>query len=529
MQTVSEADVRAQLDRLLSSEQFAGSERICRFLSHIVEQTLAGNERCLKGYNLGLEVFDRGSDFDPQIDSIVRVEAGRLRRLLDQYYYESGRRDPVRIVVPKGGYAAEFSPGEADTPLSKSNLPPAPVPSGPAIIVLPFKSMSLVEEDKLLADGLTDEIIANLARFTTLFVLAQNTSFQYKNRPVDVRALGRELEVNYVLEGSVRHAGNALRITTQLLDTTSGAHVWSESYDRTFVPDDVLKLQDEIAAKVVASTAEPHGLISRHELAQHANRSIPSLATYQALLRYYGYLRVLEPSTHKAVRDEFEVITREHPDYSMGWFALSALTIDEIMFRFNPKTQDAPALDRAADYAQRALKLDPRNYKACESLLFVEYLQGKLDRAFAHGERALELNPNDAETVTYLGLFYCFAGRWEKGLPLIARSQEMSPFHTPASYFPLILDCYRRGDDAGALAYSHRVNMPGFFWVHLIRAMVLGQLGRVSDASDETAVLLSLRPNIETEVHDELERMIKDETLRRRCLEGLRKAGLKPT
>lgn len=486
----------------------------------------------LKGYTIGIDVFDRAQDFDPQLDSIVRVEAGRLRRLLDQYYVEVGRSDPIRIAVPKGGYVATFSvnaSGNAADPTgtSETTAPSsAPIATGPAIIVLPFGAISSRIEDQLLADGLTEQIIANLSRFTSLLVLAQDTSLQFKNKAVDVRDLARTLEVRYALVGSVRHASGKVRFTTRLLDATNATLVWSETYDRVYSPDSLLELQDEIAARVVASTAEPHGLIARRELAREPGQTGRLPKSYLATLHYHAYMRTPNPSLHETVRNELVAVTRDDPDYSMGWFALSALTTDEALFQFNPLPAGPPALDRAASYARRALELDARNHKAYESLLMVDYLRGNYHEAFAHGERALALNPHDAETVACLGCFYCFGGQWEKGLSLIQRAQELSPFHTTAIYFPLMLHCYRSGDDERALRYSFRVDMPGFYFTHVFKAMIFGQLGQEDQAAEEVSALLRLRPDIEAQIEREFQLLLLEAPLRKRCLEGLRKAGL---
>ena len=165
--------VESQLDRIIASSHFVDAPRLKRFLQYVIDESLAGNEGRLKGYTIALEVFDRPEDFDPQTDTIVRVQAVQLRRRLDLYYADEGRDDPLRISIPKGTYAPLFQlqlDPEAPRDLDREHQPEEPaVRAKPSIAVLPFQNLSGNTDDQYFADGLTEETIANLARFKDLF------------------------------------------------------------------------------------------------------------------------------------------------------------------------------------------------------------------------------------------------------------------------------------------------------------------------------------------------------------------------
>ena len=285
----SESDqdaIRAQLDRILHSSPFAQSRRRQRFLEYIVNETLAGRGERLKGYNVGIEVFDRPETFDPTVDPIVRIEAARVREKLREYYDTDGQADRVRIDLPKGSYAPhiEFRDlGMSTAVVSDSVRPeqgrkpavplaamlaafallllagfagwswlraPLPLPEKASIAVLPFQNLGDDVKWDRFADGLTEDIVTDLSHSKDLFVVARNSTEVYRGKPTDVRKIGRDLGVRYVLEGSIQPSGERIRVTAQLVDAETGGHVWSNRYDRPAT--DLFDVQSDVTGKIAA-------------------------------------------------------------------------------------------------------------------------------------------------------------------------------------------------------------------------------------------------------------------------------------
>jgi TolB-like protein len=213
--------VLEELARILKSATFRRSRRLSQFLSFVVEQALKGNRSRLKEYVIGVEVFGRQESFDPRLDPIVRVEAGRLRTKLRYYYGNEGRDDKVRIECMRGGYAPVFW----RTP--RANL----TDELPAIAVLPFCDLSPRGNQAHFCAGITEELISLLAEVEGIRVASRTSSFAFKGRNEDIRVIGRHLNVSVVLEGSVRTYGNRLRITAQLSDVHNGFERWSETHE----------------------------------------------------------------------------------------------------------------------------------------------------------------------------------------------------------------------------------------------------------------------------------------------------------
>ncbi len=251
--------VRAQLEKILLSNIFARSQRISRFLRFTVEQTLLGRGGSLKEYLIATEVYDKPDTMDPRFDPIVRVEAGRLRSKLREYYEAEGRDDAVVISFRKRSYAPVFIERQTRQPdAHTAEAQSAGQPEGMeinSIAVLPFADMSRRRDQDHFCDGLTEELINALAHVEGLRVVARTSVFQFKGQAGDIRKIGQELNVSSVLEGSVRKYGHRLRITAQLNSAADGYHLWSETFDRE--TRDIFGLQEEISRIIASKLAMP--------------------------------------------------------------------------------------------------------------------------------------------------------------------------------------------------------------------------------------------------------------------------------
>jgi TolB-like protein len=251
-----------QLACILASSIFAHSHRQSRFLRYIVQATLTGDADRINQRIIGIEVFDRPDSFDPVVDSIVRVEAARLRGKLREYYDELGKNDHVFIELPKGSYAARIrhtptaagrrckahvSDGRLDD-VAVADMPRS-LQGAPTIAVLPFHSISSDREQESFADGITDDLITDLARISGLSVISRQSVSAYKGSVATTQRISEELGVGFILEGSIRRADNRVRINVQLIDGSSGKHIWAKRYDRNM--GDIFDLQDDVNRRVV--------------------------------------------------------------------------------------------------------------------------------------------------------------------------------------------------------------------------------------------------------------------------------------
>ncbi len=266
-------EILAQLERILADNAFDASERNRAFLRYVVEETLAGRTEYIKGYTVALKVFNRESDFDPQLDPVVRIEASRLRRSLERYYFTAGKFDRIRVELPKGGYVPRFEVNEDCAPGADPVAVPrlaqeedaaatAPRYSVPSIVVLGFENLSGAPNRNDISRGITDELVRRLTRCADLVVFAASTRGGPApiGDPLEIR---RHLAVGYMLRGGVQTRGRRLRISVQLLDLSDGRFLWAEKFDYERNTQDIWTLQERIAETIAACIAAPHGAIHR--------------------------------------------------------------------------------------------------------------------------------------------------------------------------------------------------------------------------------------------------------------------------
>jgi len=248
VRSISTSEIRAELERILSSGIFATAGRMKRFLRFVVKETLEGRGDKLNELQLGAEVYDRNEKFDPRVDSIVRVDAGRLRSKLREFYVSEGASSSIRIDIPKGGYKPSFKKlRDFDAPPSAQRFTKEQT-AMKTVAVLPFADLSPHGDQGHFGDGLSEELAFALFRVPNLRVISQTSAFAFKGERTDVREIGRQLGVKSIVEGSVRKARQKLRVVVRLADVATGFQIWSEVY--TFELRGVFSAQEQISRAV---------------------------------------------------------------------------------------------------------------------------------------------------------------------------------------------------------------------------------------------------------------------------------------
>lgn len=368
----------------------------------------------------------------------------------------------------------------------------APQHDKPSVAVLPFVNMSGDPEQEYFSDGVTEDIITALSRLRWFFVIARNSSFVYKDRPVDVKQVGQELGVRYVLEGSVRRAGNRIRVTAQLVDTLSGAHHWAETYDRNLT--DIFELQDDITQSVTAAI-EPKLVAA--EAVRSQNRSPQDLDAWDLVMRALAhYWRMTSAESDMAIEMLREAVER-YPDYGPAQSMLAFALLFSGHVGWTPESKD---YEYAAELAQRAAALDDDDPWAHIALGYLSFTKRQTDEALREYNRALELNPNFGTAYGLLGWALAFDGQSEDAIQNFERAIHMSP------HDPLRAYCYSGTGVAHYLAgrYQEAVEWgmkairqrPGFTAAYRILCASLAQAGMTEETREMTARLRKMQPNV---------------------------------
>jgi len=391
------------------------------------------------------------------------------------------------------------------------------------VAVLPFKYPGSNSDLEALAEGLSEDIVTGLSRFPHLRVIARSSTSRFSGASGDVRSIGKELGARYVMEGSLRHAARMLRVTVQLLDSTTGAHLWAETYNRDLAQADVFAVQDDLTDRVVATVADSYGVLVRSMAASVEEKAETELTASDWVLRQYRYRQLLTPEEHAKVRDGLESFVEREPKHAAPWACLAQLYVDEFVFKFNQRPN---SLDRALAAARRSVDLDRTFQYGNQILAQVHFFRRDTAAFRTTAEQAMVLNSRDTDTLAMMGLMLVHIGEFERGANIVRRAMDLNPNHAGWYHFAIIWEHLNKGDYEKALARITRVNMPGLFWQPLTIASICGLLGRSAEALAAVQDLRKLDPDFEQHVREYIEVWHYSSGLMDRILEGLSKAGV---
>lgn len=513
------AEAEICLDKVLASPMFAQAERQQRFLRYVVTETLAGRAEMLKGYTIGVEVFDREPSFDPAFDAIVRVEAARLRGKLREYYGGEGCADPVRFELPKGNYVIRIEWQEEDAPRtheSGANAFPRPIEDRPSLAVLPFANMSSDPEQEYFADGFTESLITEMSRLSGLFVISRQSSFSYKKVAKRAEDIGQELGVRYLLEGSVQRSGEWVRITAQLIDAVSGVHVWAERYDREL--KDIFALQDDVTRRIATVL---HVRLAGDEADRFGQEGTVSVEAHDALLHGLECFWVYSRESVEAARVHFANAVKLDPGYAAAHAWLARVLAFQWIFLWDPREE---ILEQAFEHARTAVDLDSQHPLAYSMLGWVQCWRRQGEAAIAAGRRAVALDPNNADAYIFLAITLAVSDRGAEGLRYVETGMRLNPH--PSAFNQLALGfCYfvqERYDEAIA-AYRRGLEVSDVFIPHHVWLCVTYTLlGRDDEARFHREKVLALSGGRKPV----LQVIWLDEALRSRMADLIQRVGL---
>jgi TolB-like protein len=390
------------------------------------------------------------------------------------------------------------------------------------VAVLPFEYKGANANITALAEGLSEDIVTGLSRFSYLRVIARSSTLRYAHDAGDVRSIGKELGARYVMEGSLRPAGSTLRIAVQLVDANSGAHLWADTYDRAFRPEDIFAFLDGIVPRIVSTVADTYGVLPHTMSEALRGRDPKQLTPYEAVLRSFAHFPRLTAEDHASARAGLERAVQHAPGYADAWAMLSMLFREEYTHGLNERPDP---IGRAFAAARRAVETAPSNHLAYHALASAQFFRREIQAFRNSADRAIALNPMDGFTAAYLGFLLAYAGDWKRGCALTAYARQLNPHHPGWYWTADFFDAYRKRDYRGALDIALKINMPMFWRVHIMLATAYGQIGEQRAAHNAVRELLAVRPGFAEKAREELAKWW-DPELVEHLIDGLRKAGL---
>ncbi len=424
--------VREELTRVLSSSGFARNERLSRFLRFLVERHLDGRDEEIKESLIGIEVFGRRPDYDPKLDSIVRTEAARLRARLLEYYADPGSRNRVTIEVPKGGYRPVIRNCRQTGPPHRRWLSVAlaglavaaitigwvrvrakPVPVRMA--VLPLENLSPDRDSQYFADGLTEELISSLSAISGVEVRSRTSSFAFQEKPRNARAIAKELDVDYILEGSVARGIDHVRIDVRLIRVRDDVAVWLATFDRPLA--DVIAVEDDISRGIVNNL--------RLHLGRGRRRYEISVEAYDLYLRGRALSQQNHPQLFQSIPYFQKAITTD-PSFAPAYAALASMyAFRSVQFVLDHPGDESSRMREAAD---AAIRLDPLLPEAHDALGMIHAHDSQWQEAETAFRHSIELDPSRSTTHFDFGTWLLWVlGRNEEAVQQLRLAQKADP------------------------------------------------------------------------------------------------------
>ncbi|MBW1753502.1 MAG: tetratricopeptide repeat protein [Deltaproteobacteria bacterium] len=396
-----------------------------------------------------------------------------------------------------------------------------PLPDKPSIAVLPFANMTGDPDQEYFCDGITEEIITALSKTPKMLVIARNSTFTYKGKPVKVQVVAEEMGVRYVLEGSVRIAGEQVRITAQLIDAVKGYHLWAERYDRDM--KDVFAVQDEITMKIITALQVK---LTEGEQARFHSRGAKNLAAYLKWLEGLTYLRQFSREKNVAARQIAEEVIRMDPEDMRGYSLLAYTNLYDVWLGLSRSPKES--FSNAIELAQKAIDLDPINAEPYMILAHTYVLMRRYDAAIAEAEKALEMQPGSADSHATLGHVLLLSGRHKEAVIILEKATRLNPY-PPSWYYLNLASAYNRSgrhEEAVNTFKKSIENAPNNPLALVGLTIALVQTNRIEEARATAKDLLRVNPKFTIEQY--VKRSIsKDKTRNNKNAEALRKAGLK--
>lgn len=479
------------------------------------------------GIHVGDVIIEDGDIFGDGVNIAARLEGiaqpggicisddayRQVRGKLDANFQDAGEQELKNIAQPVRVYQLQPSGGASEAPrlalLDK-----------PSIAVLPFQNMSGDPGQEDFADGMVEDIITSLSKVHRLFVIARNSTFTYKNRPVDIRQVARELGVRYVLEGSVRRAGDRLRVAAELIEAVSGTHVWAERYDRPV--RDVFDVQDEITKEIVLALSIE---LTDGERARVFGRSTRSLEAWLAAMRGFDHWAEGSPKGIREARVHFERAASIDPNYTIAWAFIGWTHFTEVRFGFS--SDPRASLAKAAELAEKCIAMSPDDPQAHGIRAGVWVIQGRFDDAVRECEIAIAGAPSDAYLWCVFGRVLICAGDAARGERALREAMQLNPFH-PTYYRGILgnaLEELGRNAEAIEILTESVRRDPDYFSGHLRLASLYGLGDQIEPAKAELAAALRINPKF-TMAMAETFYASSNKASSERFKLGLRKAGL---
>ena len=520
---IDEGIIKHQVSRILDTRSFKNSNILSKFLYYIVSETLDGNKESLKEYVIATNVLNRKTDFDPQLDAIVRIHARRLRNLLDQYYDKDGLSDPIKISIPKGRYIPIFEKNNTNNPikLNGGEKIEHKIISKPVIAVLPFNSIFKDERTKIVCSVLCQDICVALTRFDEISVVSNYSTQVALEKLKDLSRIACHLNTDFLITISCISDNESVRVIVELHSMHKDQLMWAESFEFDDYKENKIANYNIVIRKVMANVGGFFGLIYRDTLKTNEPNELNQM---YAIYWHNRYHRKFSEEAFYETLNAINLGLEKNPDNSL-------LNSFKAELYLNLKAMD---IQGDIDYhseghklVSKALDLDQKNQHAWEVYAWANLMDHDKKEYLRSAEKCISLNPNNSMYSGSIGFGYECAGEYEKGLELMSEAINLNPYYHWNINIGFCFYYLSHQEYDEAFLWAERINRHSLLWDPLLRASSLAQMGKKKEAAEVVKELITLSPNFAERARHIVGAFIFDRELQNTIIQGLILAGIK--
>lgn len=514
MRQISREDISIQLGKIFSSQEFRQSKRLRQFLSFIIDQKLANENRATNQYTIAVEAFGYGNDFDPTSNAVVRLVARRLRRALTMYYTSQGVGDPIRIEVPKGAYLPVFLDNmkmsgnnmqeENNSTWMYSTASESDAYSTPSIAVTRFRCLNKRNDIEYISSGIAEEIIISLARFSEFRIVGPLFQEVLDNQNIGYKEIGEKYKVRFLLEGTIRVREKQLRLTVKLKDTQSEDHIWGDVMDCNLHNGSLIKCESHIVNSIVTVLADNFGVINTVLFDDIVRNNRYTNDSYKAILLFHHYIQMLDEQSYINALRLLEESTAKKQNSPLNLAMLGDILITSYFTGY----EDVSILDRVEVLGRKAIALDSGCQHAQFVMAMIFFARFQRENFIKAAEKTLDLNHNNACLAAALGMHFWMIGEHVQGMELMAKAIDMNPQHPGWYSIVPLLHCLQNRNYEEALSKALDFNSPGIYLDPLFRTVIYRKLNSLEKAEKAKNELLNIFPDFNSNGQKIMKRLL---------------------
>jgi TolB-like protein len=515
-------EITLELQRVLNFPLFKNSPTLSNFLEYIVTETLNGRSKEIKEYNIAVNVLKRPSSFNCSDDAVVRIHAGRLRRILNLYYITEGITNPFYIDIPKGSYVPYFKVNNKNDNNINSNTFSFPSSTNPIVAIFPFKCLTEKEEEKIFSLVLGEEVSAELSRFKDISVIGYYSSEMMTKISQNILEAGKIVKADYIITGSIQFIGERVRIRLNLLMASTGEVMMTKALNKE-IEIGMSEIQDEIIQSFTGAIGGYYGRIFQEMGTASPLKASANTKIRQGIYAYYKYQRSFSIDNFKTAVSTLEETVQYHPDSAVALAMLGELYLDGIVLAIETI---ADPFDAGCRYSTEALRIDPLCQHAWQTLTWVYLFKKDKEACLRSALQCVELNPNSTVVTCSVGFVLVCAGHFEEGYNLIEKGIRLNPDYPWFVNGGLSFYYLHKKEYATAFHWAEKMNTGETFWDPLLKLVSLSYIEENPNTKKNLEKLLELLPDAPAKMREMIPCLILSDSLALQITTGLEKAGL---